>query len=68
MMRLKTLDEGGGVCDRHGAVVRDRQQLVGRHGESVSVAAVMEGADGELQEVQLPVGQTLPENYETQRQ
>lgn len=65
VMRLETLDEGGGVSDGHRAVVRDGQQLVRRHGESVSVAAVMERADGEVQEVQLPVGQTLPENYET---
>jgi len=50
------------VRDGHGAVVRDAQQLVRRHGETLSVAAVMKGADGEVQEVQLPVGQTLLQN------
>lgn len=62
-MCLKTLDEGRCVGHRHRAVKRYRQQLVRCHGESVSVHAVMEGADGEVQEVQLPVSQTLPENY-----
>lgn len=66
MMRSETLDEGGGVSDGHRAVVRDGQQLVRRHGKSVSVATVMERADGEVEEVQLPVGQALPENYNTQ--
>lgn len=62
-MCLKTLDESGRVGHRHGAVIRYRQQLVRRHGESVSVHTVMKGADREVQEVQLPVSQTLPENY-----
>lgn len=61
-MRSLTPEEGGGVRDGHGAVVRDAQQLVRRHGETLSVAAVMKGADGEVQEVQLPVGQTLLQN------
>lgn len=64
VMRLKTLDEGRRVGDRHRAIVRDGQQLVGSHRESVSVATVTEGTDREVQEVQLPVSQTLPENYE----
>lgn len=59
---FKTLDEGRGVGDGHRAVVRDRQQLVCRHGESISVAVVMERAYREVQEVQLPIGQTLPEH------
>lgn len=63
VMCLKTLEEGRGVGDRHRAVVRYRQQLVRRHGEPVLVDTVMKGADGEVQEVQLPVCQTLPENY-----
>lgn len=63
VMCLKTLYDGGGVGDRHWAVVRDRQQLVCRHGKSVLVAAVMKGTDGKGEKVQLPVSQTLPENY-----
>lgn len=48
--------------DGHRAVVGDGQQLVRRHGESVAVATVTEGADGEVQEVELLVGQSLSEN------
>lgn len=48
--------------DGHGAVVGDGQQLVRRHGDPLAVLAVMEGADGEVQEVQLSVRQTLPED------
>ena len=50
--------------DGHRAVVRDGQQFVSSHGESVSVGTVTDGTDGEVEEVQLPVSQTLPENYD----
>lgn len=62
-MRLQTLDESRGMGDRHGTVIRDGQQLVCGHGESVSVVTVTEGADRKFQEVQFSVSQTLPENY-----
>lgn len=58
----EALYEGGSVGDGHRAVIRDGQQLVRRHGESVAVATVTEGADGEVQEVELLVCQSLPEN------
>lgn len=60
----KTLEEGRCVGDGHRAVVRDGQQFVSSHGESVSVGTVTDGTDGEVEEVQLPVSQTLPENYD----
>lgn len=50
-MWLQTLDESRSVSDRHGAIKRDRQQLVCGHGESVSVVTVTEGADRKVQEV-----------------
>lgn len=51
MICLQTLDEGGSVSDRHGAIIRNRQQLICGHGESVSVLMVTEGADRKVQEV-----------------
>lgn len=57
-----TLEEGRGVRDGHGAVVRDGQQLVRGHGESVPVDAVTEGAERKIQEVQLSLCQTLPQH------
>lgn len=62
MTWIKTLDEGCGVGDGHRAVERDGQQFICCHGVSVPVNAVMEGAHGEVQEVQLFLGQTLPKN------
>lgn len=49
--------------DRQGAVTRDGKQLVSCHGESVTVTMVMERADRESQEVQLPVAEPLTENW-----
>lgn len=63
VMFLQTLDEGRSVGDWHGAIIRDRQQLICGHGESVSVLMVTEGADRKVQEVQLSVSQALPEDY-----
>lgn len=51
------------MSDGHGAVVRDGKQLIGSHGESVTVGTVMEGTDGEVEEAQLSVSQTFSENY-----
>lgn len=56
------LEEGRGVRDGHGAVERDGQQLVRGHGESVSVDAVTQGAEREIQEVQFSLRQTLPQH------
>lgn len=61
-MHLQTVDEGRGVGDWHGTVIRDRQQLVCGHGQSVSVGTVTEGADRKPQEVKLSFSQTLPKN------
>lgn len=49
--------------DGHGAVVRDGQQLVRGHGESVSVDTVTQGAEREVQEVQFSLRQTLPQHW-----
>lgn len=57
------MEEGRGVRDGHGAVVRDGQQLVRGHGESVSVDAVTQGAEREIQEVQFSLRQTLPKHW-----
>lgn len=61
-MSPSTLEEGRGVRDGHGAVVRDGQQLIRGHGESVSVDTVAEGAERKVQEVQLSLCQTLPQH------
>lgn len=57
-----SLYEGRGVGDRHGAIVGDGQQFICCHGEPVVVAMVTESAHRKVEEVQLPVCQTLPEN------
>lgn len=58
----KTLDEGGRVGHRHGAVEWYGQQLVCGHGNAVWVDAVVKGAVGQAQKVQLSVSQMFPEN------
>lgn len=67
-MRSRTSNEGRRVSDGHRAVAGDGQQLLCRHGDAVAVQTVMEGADGEAEEVQLPVGQTLTEDCRPQHQ
>lgn len=60
-MPSKTLDEGRREGHRHGAVVRDGEQLIRRHGDPVSG-----GAAGQAEDVQLSVSQMFPENWREQ--
>lgn len=61
-LRQETVEKSRRVCDRHGAIVGDRQELISGHGHSVSVSVVTEGADREAEEVQLLISQTFSED------